>query len=284
MNTAIITVQNVHGYIDESGTAQLLADDIARGLGFVMVRKDRVTISGDKKTAGCESVTESCDTISTSGEKYYTAVRWNTVNKYLRDLDCLSEDDHDVKSGDYIPESWVYLLAMKANNETAKRFQKTVANEILPTLRKTGAYSLKPKAPTPVADMVSDVGATADTIQATFAGVKRGIALAQAIDIVGSFKNFSLESLKQLLPPADYQIGYLNASQVGEKLGLGKGTVAARRANIKLAEKTLQFKDGRNWRLTEDGAQYGEELPFSRNGHSDYQIRWNENVLKILTE
>lgn len=114
--------------------------------------------------------------------------------------------------------------------------------------------------------------------------MKRGIALSQAIDIVGTFKNFSLESLKQLLPPADHQTGYLNATQVGEKLGLGKGSVAARRANVKLAEKALQFKDGRNRRLTEDGAQYGEELPYSRNGHSDYQIRWNENILKVLIE
>ena len=241
MNTEIITVQNVRGYIDENGTAQLNVDDVARGLGLVMVRRERVTTSGDN----------------------YAAVRWDRVNYYLRDLDCLSEDDPDVKSGDYIPEQWVYLLAMKANNETAKKFQKKVANEILPTLRRTGTYSIRPKAPTPVADMVSDVGATADGIQATFAGVKRGIALSQAIDIVGSFKNFSLESLKQLLPPAEHDTGYLNASQVGERLGLGKGTVAARRANALMADKQWQFKEGRDWRLTEDGAEFGEEMPYT---------------------
>ena len=262
MNTEIITVQNVRGYIDENGTAQLNVDDVARGLGFTQTQEKNSPTSGGKTT--------------------YTSIRWERINYYLRDLDCLGEDDPEVKSGDYIPEQWVYLLAMKANNETAKKFQKTVANEILPTLRRTGTYSIRPKAPTPVADMVSDVGATADGIQATFAGVKRGIALSQAIDIVGSFKNFSLESLKQLLPPAEHDTGYLNASQVGERLGLGKGTVAARRANALMADKQWQFKEGRDWRLTEDGAEFGEEMPYTRHGHSGYQIRWNVSVLDEL--
>lgn len=262
MTTEIITVQNVRGYIDENGTAHLNAEDVARGLGFVQTQEKISPTSGGKTT--------------------YTSIRWERVNGYLRDLDCLSEDDADVKSGDYIPENWVYLLAMKANNETAKKFQKTVANEILPTLRRTGTYSIRPKAPTPVADIISDVGATADTIQVMFAGVKRGIALAQAIDIVGSYQNFNLDSLKQLLPPAEHETGYLNASQVGEKLGLGKGTVAARKANVLLAEKAWQIKEGRDWRLTDEGTLYGEEMPYSRNGHAGYQIRWNKSVLEEL--
>ena len=89
MTTEIITVQNVRGYIDATGTAHLNAEDVARGLGFVMVRKERVTASGDN----------------------YEAVRWERVNGYLRDLDCLGEDDADIKAGDYIPENWFYLAA-----------------------------------------------------------------------------------------------------------------------------------------------------------------------------
>ena len=40
----------------------------------------------------------------------------------------------------FIPENLFYLLAMKANNEAAKTFQLKVANEILPSIRKTGTY------------------------------------------------------------------------------------------------------------------------------------------------
>ena len=42
--------------------------------------------------------------------------------------------------GDYVPEHVVYLLAMKANNDTAKAFQLKIATEILPSIRKYGYY------------------------------------------------------------------------------------------------------------------------------------------------
>ncbi len=178
-----------------------------------------------------------------------------------------------------------FLITLLRNNETVLDFKA----ELVDRFYKMREILLNQKqeirkAPTPVADIISDVGATADTIQAMFVGVKRGIALSQAIDIVGSYKNFSLESLKQLLPPAEHETGYLNASQVGEKLGLGKGPVAARKANVLLAEKALQVKEGRDWRLTDEGTLYGEEMPYSRHGHSGYQIRWNESVIEELTK
>ena len=41
---------------------------------------------------------------------------------------------------DFIPENIFYRLAMKAKNETAERFQAKVADEIIPSIRKHGAY------------------------------------------------------------------------------------------------------------------------------------------------
>lgn len=99
----IITIKNVRAYLDESGTAQINLEDAARGLGF----------------------TESKD-----GSEY---VMWRRVNKYLESFGTSAENG-------FIPESSFYLLAMKANNETAKQFQKQVATEILPSIRKHGAY------------------------------------------------------------------------------------------------------------------------------------------------
>jgi anti-repressor protein len=40
----------------------------------------------------------------------------------------------------FIPENFFYRLAMKAKNETAEKFQALVADEILPSIRKHGAY------------------------------------------------------------------------------------------------------------------------------------------------
>ena len=109
----IITVENVHGFVDEKGTVWLNVEDVARGLGFVEVKPNRVATCGDK----------------------YSAIRWARINGYLAEFDY-----PPVKAGDFIPENIFYRLAMKANNETAKNFQAKVADEILPAIRKHGVY------------------------------------------------------------------------------------------------------------------------------------------------
>ena len=112
----LITVSGVSGYIDENGTAQLRLEDVARGLGFVDTAK------ADKNGNAV------------------VYVRWSTVFTYLEDL---GFSQLPAKDG-FIPENIFYRLAMKAKNETAERFQALVADEILPTIRKTGSYSNRP--------------------------------------------------------------------------------------------------------------------------------------------
>lgn len=64
-------------------------------------------------------------------------VRWARVNKYLG-LDGITAPQ--VALGDFITEPQFYKLAIKANNETAERFQDWVTAEVLPSIRKTGGY------------------------------------------------------------------------------------------------------------------------------------------------
>lgn len=64
--------------------------------------------------------------------------RWETLNGYCSDLGF----SQLVGKDDYIPESLYYLLGMKANNERAQRYQRWIAMEVLPTLRKTGSYGM----------------------------------------------------------------------------------------------------------------------------------------------
>lgn len=105
--TEIITIQNVHGY-EKDGTVYLKLEDVARGLGFT--------------------------TVATSGNE---VVRWARVRQYLQDFGFGTSAEN---SQSYIPENIFYRLAMKAKNETAEKFQVKVADEILPAIRKHGAY------------------------------------------------------------------------------------------------------------------------------------------------
>ena len=88
------------------GVVYLKLEDIAKGLGFT-----RVANSGNE------------------------VVRWERVNKYLAEFG-VPTCGHD----DFIPENIFYRLAMKANNAAAVAFQKKIADEVIPSIRKHGAY------------------------------------------------------------------------------------------------------------------------------------------------
>lgn len=103
----ILNINNVHGYLDKKdGTAYLNAEDVARGLGFTQEK---------------------------NGIEY---VRWGTINGYLRGF---GSSQH-VEKGDYLPENMVYRLGFKASNEAAQKFQAVLADEVLPAIRRHGAY------------------------------------------------------------------------------------------------------------------------------------------------
>lgn len=67
-------------------------------------------------------------------EKIYP--RWRTINGYIQEFGFSQE----VAKDDYIPESLFYMLGMKASNKVAQDFQKWLAAEVIPSIRKTGAY------------------------------------------------------------------------------------------------------------------------------------------------
>lgn len=65
-------------------------------------------------------------------------MRWRTVRKYLADLGIATCCDAALPV--FIPENIFYRLAMKAKNEAAEAFQAKIADEVIPSIRKHGAY------------------------------------------------------------------------------------------------------------------------------------------------
>lgn len=112
----IITIQGVNCY-EENGVAYLNLEEVARGLGFTQIAK-----SGNE------------------------VVRWERVAGYLKELGVIpTNGDASQQVGkdglpSYIPENIFYRLAMKAKNETAERFQAMIADEVIPEIRRHGAY------------------------------------------------------------------------------------------------------------------------------------------------
>lgn len=73
----------------------------------------------------------------------YENVRWERVNKCLK---LSATSGGKINKGDFITEPQFYKLAIKANNETAEKFQDWVTSEVLPAIRKHGTYMTNEKA------------------------------------------------------------------------------------------------------------------------------------------
>lgn len=101
----ILNVSGIECY-EKDGVVYLKLEAVARGLGFTQEK---------------------------NGGEY---VRWDRVENYLADMGF----PHTWGKDDFIPENIFYRLAMKANNETAEKFQAKVADEVIPSIRKHGAY------------------------------------------------------------------------------------------------------------------------------------------------
>lgn len=106
-NFSPVLISGVSCY-EQDGTAYLKLDDVARGLGFTQTK---------------------------NGLEY---IRWDRVESYLAGFGF----PHLWGKDDFIPENVFYRLAMKANNPVAEKFQALVADEIIPSIRKTGGYRM----------------------------------------------------------------------------------------------------------------------------------------------
>lgn len=99
---------SVRTVLNEDGSISVNAEDTAIGFGWVQEKKGKIY------------------------------PRWETLNGFCVDLGFPNKLGKD----DYIPESLYYLLGMKANNERAQKYQRWLAMEVLPSLRKTGSYEM----------------------------------------------------------------------------------------------------------------------------------------------
>lgn len=73
--------------------------------------------------------------------KEYMSIMWARMNEYCKELGFA----HECAKDDYIPESLFYMLGFKAGNERALKYQRWIAMEVLPSLRKTGSYEMMNK-------------------------------------------------------------------------------------------------------------------------------------------
>lgn len=111
-------------------------------------------------------------------------------------------------------------------------------------------------------------------------GVSKGIASAKAIELTEQETGSDLSPWKVLLPYKEEKEVTYNPTQIGKMIGC-----KAQEVNNRLIEAGLQIRiEGSKYEVTEAGKAYAELLPFTRNGHNDFQLKWKKSVVEILME
>ena len=178
--------------------------------------------------------------------------RWERVHEYLH--------SPQVGKGDYITEPQFYELAIKANNQAARSFQHWVTNEVLPSIRKTGSYSIQRK---PDSYMIDDP-------------VKRAERWIE-----------ERKAYEALVPKGQYfdsqmrNPGTMTVTEIAKDYGM-----SAREFNQLLHKFGIQFKQGKHWVLYHkyDGKGYTQYEPFAYNDNKGVHnnLKWTQRGRKFI--
>lgn len=153
-------------------------------------------------------------------------IRWERINKYLSEIGF----PQLVGKDDFIPESAVYYLALKGETKKAIAFQKWVAMEVIPSIRKSGSYDVVP--------------------QSYAEALRLAANQAEKIEKL-EFENYqSSQLIEELKPWANYTEIILKSrktvtiTQIAKDYGM-----SAKEMNKLLHELGIQYKQSGQWML-----------------------------------
>lgn len=141
----------------------------------------------------------------------------------------------------FIPEGDIYRLIIRSKLPTAEKFESWVFDEVLPSIRKTGSYSLKEVSK-------EELGIRRDEVQ--IAKSKLWLELADRADIkeykeLANSYAFNTLAGKSVLPLPEVKELTYSATEVGEIFGVSKNKIGAlaNKHNLKTGEYGKWFYD-----------------------------------------
>lgn len=169
----------------------------------------------------------------------------------------------------YIDEGNLYRLIVKSKLESARKFEKWVFDEVLPTIRKHGAYVM----PELLEELQRNTEKNAELLAILAKEQREKFALAE--------KNAALEKEMLLAKPklSYYDIILQNPKTVAITLIAKDYGMSAMALNDYLHEQGIQYKVSGTWALYQCYADNGYTQTFTRIGRGNgvyVHMRWTQ--------
>jgi hypothetical protein len=178
----------------------------------------------------------------------------------------------------FISESGLYSLIFRSRKPEAKAFSKWVRSEVLPSIRKTGKYSVGTVAgsydsvlPGVVFNDYHLVASLVFDKNQALLSANNATIQACGVDMLKAIGATSLESPQQ--------VRFYTPTELGKEIG--KSAVAF---NKVLLAKGLQVKTGDKWEATEAGKPYSRMFDTGKRsgGAPVQQMKWSHEVLGVI--
>ena len=237
-----VTIEGVNCYIDANGTVMLNLKNCVIGLGLTQTK---------------------------NGVEY---VRWDRVRDYLRQINfspVVGKTYDDAFKESFIPEPYFYMLAMKADSPEARAFQHKVAFEILPAIRKHGAYM------------------TPDTIKKALSDPDFIIDLATRLKAEQEKTARLTAQVKVMAPKSAYCDAILRCPDLVPVTAIAKDYgLSALFLNRLLHELGIQYRIGKMWVLYQPYASkgYTKTQTFLNDGNAYQHTYWTQTGRLFLYE
>lgn len=182
----------------------------------------------------------------------------------------------------FITEPQLYFVMMRSRSENARPFRQWVVNDVLPSIRKTGAYQIKSEAPLmqtlEVAKLILEpAGITGNQLTLSLDKIYK----AKTGESVLALAGVELTRPQQCHLACPTEIGKRLAKIIGAK------SISGQAVNKILAEKGYQERIDGVWTATEAGkaagATYLDVNKARTNGTPVTQMKWPIDILDNFT-